>query len=55
MQDENHGYDIKILDLSDFTNISVISVFNSGVDANSMAHNAIIKDNLLYVAYYHDG
>ncbi len=55
MQDENHGYDIKILDLSDLTNISVISVFNSGVDANSMAHNAIIKDNLLYVAYYHDG
>jgi len=55
MQDENHGYDIKILDLSDFTNISVISVFSSGVDANSMAHNAIIKDNLLYVAYYHDG
>ena len=55
MQDENHGYDIKILDLSDFSNISVISVFNSGVDANSIAHNAIIKDNLLYVAYYHDG
>ena len=43
MQDENHGYDIKILDLSDFTNISVISVFNSGVNANSMAHNALLK------------
>ncbi len=55
MQDENHGYDIKILDLSDFSNISVISVFNSGIDTNSIAHNAIIKDNLLYVAYYHDG
>ena len=55
MQDENHGYDIKILDVSDFTNISVLSTFNSGVDVNSMAHNGIIKDNLLYVAYYHDG
>ncbi len=55
MQDENHGYDIKILDLSDFSNISVISVFSSNIDSNSIAHNAIIKDNLLYVAYYHDG
>jgi len=55
MQDENHGYDIKILDVSDYTNISVLSTFNSGVDTNSMAHNGIIKDNLLYVAYYHDG
>jgi choice-of-anchor B domain-containing protein len=55
MQDENHGYDIKILDVSDYTNISVLSTFNSGVDVNSMAHNGIIKDNLLYVAYYHDG
>jgi|TARA_B110000263_G_scaffold97404_1_gene85105 choice-of-anchor B domain-containing protein len=55
MQDENHGYDIKILDVSDYNNISVLSTFNSGVDTNSMAHNGIIKDNLLYVAYYHDG
>ena len=55
MQDENHGYDVKILDVSDFSNISVLSTFNSGVDPNSMAHNGIIKDNLLYIAYYHDG
>ena len=55
MQDENHGYDVKILDVSDFSNITVLSTFNSGVDPNSMAHNGIIKDNLLYVAYYHDG
>ena len=55
MQDENHGYDVKILDVSDFSNITVLSTFNSGVDPNSMAHNGIIKDNLLYIAYYHDG
>lgn len=55
MQDENHGYDIKILDVSDFNNISVLSIFNSGIDLNSMAHNGIIKGNYLYVAYYHDG
>ena len=32
MQDENHGYDMKILDVSDFNNISVIATLNSGVD-----------------------
>tara|TARA_Y100000589_G_scaffold312212_1_gene332366 strand:- start:2964 stop:3686 length:723 start_codon:yes stop_codon:yes gene_type:complete len=55
MQDENHGYDVKILDVSDYSNINVLSTFSSDVDPNSMAHNGIIKGNLLYVAYYHDG
>ena len=55
MLDENHGYDIKLLDVSDFNNISVLSRFNSGVDSNSMAHNAIISNGLLFVSYYHDG
>jgi len=55
MLDENHGYDIKLLDVSDFNNITVLSTFNSGVDSNSMAHNAIIKEGLLFVSYYHDG
>lgn len=55
MQDENHGYDVKILDVSDFGNISVLSTFNSGVDSLSMAHNGIIKGDNLYIPYYHDG
>ena len=56
IQDEkSSSYDVKILDISDFSNITVLSTFNSGVDPNSMAHNGIIKDNLLYIAYYHDG
>ena len=55
MQDENHGYDIKLLDVSDLNNISILSLFNSGVNPNSMAHNGIIKDNLAYIPYYHDG
>ena len=55
MQDENHGYDVKILDVSDFNNISVLSTFNSGIDPESIAHNGIIKDNLVYISYYHDG
>ena len=55
MQDENHGYDVKILDVSDIGDINVLSTFNSGVNQNSMAHNGIIKDNLAFIPYYHDG
>jgi hypothetical protein len=55
MQDENHGYDVKILDVADLTNISVLATFNSGVDPQSMAHNGIIKGDLAYIPYYHDG
>ena len=55
MQDENHGYDVKLLDVSDFNNISVLSTFSSGVDSQSMAHNGIIKGDNLYIPYYHDG
>ena len=55
MQDENHGYDVKILDVSDLSNITVLSTFNSGVDPQSMAHNGIIKGDLAYIPYYHDG
>ena len=55
MQDENHGYDVKIMDVSDFNNITVLSTLNSGQNPESMAHNGIIKGDLLYLAYYHDG
>ncbi|MDA7729083.1 choice-of-anchor B family protein, partial [Flavobacteriales bacterium] len=55
MQDENHGYDVKILDVSDLSNISVLATFNSGVDSQSMAHNGIIKGDLVFIPYYHDG
>jgi len=55
MQDENHGYNIKMLDVSDLSNITVLATFNSGVDQNSMAHNGIIKGDNLYISYYHDG
>mgnify|MGYP001425422663 CR=1 FL=1 len=55
MQDENHGYDVKTLDVSDFNNISVLATFNSGVDPESMAHNGILRGDNLYISYYHDG
>jgi choice-of-anchor B domain-containing protein len=53
--DENHGLSLKVIDVSDLSNLSVTALFNSGVDANSIAHNLIIRDDFVYVSYYHDG
>lgn len=53
--DENHGYLMKSVDVSDFSNITVVDTFNSAANTQSMAHNLIVKDNYLYVSHYHDG
>ena len=53
--DENHGYDVKVVDASDVSNLTVSSLINSNVNINSIAHNVMIKDNLLFLSYYHDG
>jgi len=53
--DETHGADIKICDVSDLGNITILSLTNSGIDDSSIAHNIMIRDNFLYVAYFHDG
>ena len=55
MFDENFGYDVKLLDVSNLSDISVLSTFNSGVDEQSVAHNGIIKGDLLFISYLHDG
>ncbi len=53
--DENHGYKMKICDVSNPNEIIVSNTLLSDVDDESMAHNLIIKDNLLFVSHYHDG
>ncbi|MDG2263637.1 MAG: choice-of-anchor B family protein [Flavobacteriales bacterium] len=55
LADENHGYSLKMIDVSDLNNLQVIALFNSGVDSMSIPHNLIIRDNFVYVSYYHDG
>lgn len=55
MADENWGFDLKVCDVSDLTDIKVSSTITSGVDPASIAHNPIIKGNYAYIAYYHDG
>lgn len=56
LADENHGKDLKVLDVSDLTDINTITTFNNAIDpTKSIPHNVIIKDNLVYVSYYFDG
>ena len=53
--DENHGYKLKVCDVSNVNDIQVLSTILSEVDENSIAHNIIINGNLLYVSHYYDG
>lgn len=55
LADETHGMRIKILDVSDETDIEVISLIGSGVHDFSIPHNLIYQDDFLHVAYYVDG
>ena len=60
--DESHGKRIKLYDISeirDSTNklpeLKYISYFGQNMNGGSIAHNAYIKGNFVFVAYYHEG
>jgi choice-of-anchor B domain-containing protein len=57
--DETHNRPLRILDVSDFNNISLVSTFKSNLLApavtNSIAHNPFIKGDSVYISYYHEG
>ena len=54
--DEDHGKDVKIVDVSDFSNITFKDTVGSNVDEGlSMPHNLIFDGDNLYVSYYFDG
>ena len=55
MSDETHGSPLKILDVSDPTDIEVVATMTSGVHNLSIAHNQIIHGNRMYSAFYYDG
>jgi len=55
MGDETHGSPIKIIDISDLTDIEVLSTVTSGVNDLSIAHNQIVHEDRMYSAYYYDG
>ena len=55
MSDENWGHDMKVLDISNLSDINVTATFGSGIDENSIPHNQLIKGNYVYVSSFHDG
>lgn len=55
MADEDWGYNMKVLDISDLSEITEKTTFSSEIHPNSIAHNQLIKDNYVYVSSYHDG
>lgn len=56
LADENHGLDVKILDVTDLNDITLIDTIGANVvDTLSIPHNLIFKDDNLYVSHYFDG
>ena len=56
MADETWGSDLKVLDVSDPSDITTVKTFDAESESNfSIAHNQIVACNYLYVSYYYDG
>jgi choice-of-anchor B domain-containing protein len=55
MADETEGLDVKIIDVSDKSNLIVTDTIGSNVNPQSMPHNLIYDDGFLYISYYQDG
>jgi choice-of-anchor B domain-containing protein len=56
MADEDHGFDMKVVDISNYNDVTVTSTFNAETgEVNSIPHNPVVACNFLYVAYYYDG
>ncbi|MGB1040074.1 MAG: choice-of-anchor B family protein [Flavobacteriales bacterium] len=55
MADETWGKKLKMVDVSDLTNIQFLDTVGINGDNNAIVHNPIIKGDYVYVAYYYDG
>jgi choice-of-anchor B domain-containing protein len=57
--DETHNMGLKIYELNDISKPKLASIFRSALlapgDSASIVHNPFIKDDYIYLAYYHDG
>lgn len=53
--DEDHGKQMKVIDVSDLNDLTVRSTFMTMTNQYSIAHNQIIKENYVYVSQYFDG
>jgi hypothetical protein len=56
MADENHGFDMKVINVREPTELVVTGTFNADSDsALSIPHNQLVACDYLYVSYYYDG
>ena len=57
--DETHNRGVKTINIEDPSNMFVEEVFrstlNAPTDTASIAHNPLIRGNIAFVSYYHDG
>lgn len=53
--DETPGKRMKIIDVSDPSDLEVVALFNSGLNINTMPHNLQWVDDKIYVSHYYDG
>ena len=54
--EENHGRDLKVCDVSNMSNITILSQIDiNSSDPNAIAHNLIIEGDFLYISSYYDG
>lgn len=57
--DETHNRQLRVLDVSDLGNISIVGSIKSTLlapnSSNSIAHNPFIKGDSVYISYYHEG
>ncbi len=56
MADENHGFDLKTIEVEDLCELEIGTSFNAEVaSTTSIPHNQVVACNYLYTAYYYDG
>jgi choice-of-anchor B domain-containing protein len=55
LADETHGMRIKLLDVSDPSDIQVVNLFGVDIAPQSIPHNLIFEGDYLHVSYYFDG
>jgi len=53
--DETHGSPLKVVDVADITDMQVVSLLSSETAPDAIPHNLMIRDQFVFVSYYHDG
>ncbi len=56
MADENHGYDLKAIEVENLCELEIGASFNAEVaSSTSIPHNQVVACDYLYTSYYYDG